>query len=116
MPALSATLTARFELPQEAPPQALARWRAERPSWLAAHYVEVDESYKTITWEWSHTPFSMKLVGGGAFGGHEVFRLTAVFDDDGDGGTHVTVNGTAEEQTREAIRAAADSFVVGGVV
>jgi hypothetical protein len=108
-------LTARFSAP-EPPAQALARWRSARPDWLPSQYREVEDSYESVTWEWRHTGGLMKLVGGGFFGGQEVYRLTALFTDDGAGGSRITVNGRADESTREAIRAAAESYVDGGIV
>jgi hypothetical protein len=109
-------LTARFAAPGEPPMQALARWRSSRPEWLPAAYREIEDSYKSVTWEWRHTGALMKLVGGGLFGGQEVYRITALFDDDGAGGSRITVNGQADEDTRAAIRAAAESYVEGGIV
>ena len=116
MSAISSGLTAHFSAPGEPPARALAQWRSERPSWLPSKYDEVEDSYKSVTWEFRHTPLSMKLVGGGFFGGRTVYRLTAMFDDDGRGGSKITVNGAADDETREAIRAAAEDFFEGGIV
>ena len=84
--AISAQLTARLTV-REPPAAALAGWRRQRPEWLADHYQQIDESYNSITWEWRHTPLSMKLVPfAGAMGATTVYRLTALFQDDGAGG------------------------------
>jgi hypothetical protein len=113
---LSNTITAKFSAPGEAPMQALARWRSTRPDWLPDHYKEIEDSYKSVTWEWRHTPMSMKLVGGGLFGGRSVYRITASFSDDGAGGSAITVNGQADDHTYKAIVEASDSYAAGGIV
>ncbi len=116
MGAISSGLTARFSAPNESPASALARWRSTRPAWLPDRYKEIEDSCKSVTWEWRHTGLMMKMVAGGPFGGRTVYRLTALFDDDGAGGTVVTVNGQADEKTRAAINAAADTVFEGEIV
>jgi hypothetical protein len=117
MGALTSTLTARFSAPGERPEAALERWRANPPEWLPDRYREIDRSYNSVTWEWRHTPLSMKLTLIGKWvGGQTVYRLTALFADDGHGGSAITVNGACDDRTHEAIRAAAEQVVEGGVV
>src|SRR5436305_13222145 len=98
MAGISNTITAKFSAPGEAPPQALARWRSDRPDWLPDEYKEIEDSYKSVTWEWRHTGLAMKLVGGGFFGGSEVYRITALFNDDGARGPAITVNGQVDDR------------------
>ena len=114
--ALSSGITAHFSAPGDPPSSALARWRATPPDWLPSRYGEVEDSYKSVTWEWRHTGLAMKLVGGAMFGGRTVYRITALFDDDGAGGSRITVNGQADEETRAAIAAAADTVFGGEIV
>jgi hypothetical protein len=117
MSAISSTLTARFSAPGEPPAASLARWRESPPAWLPECYKEIDRSYNSVTWEWRHTPLSMKLtVIGKWFGGETSYRLTALFLDDGAGGSKITVNGGCDDDTHAAIRAAAEQVVEGGVV
>jgi hypothetical protein len=112
---ISAQLTAHFSA-REPPALALATWRAQRPEWLPDHYKQIDESYNSITWEWRHTPLSMKLVPfGGAMGGKTVYRLTALFQDDGAGGSKVTINGSCDQATHKAIHAATADVQEGGL-
>jgi hypothetical protein len=114
---ISTTLTARFTAPSEPPEAALARWRAHRPEWLPDHYHEIDESYNSVTWEWRHTPLSMRLVPfAKMFGGQTAYRITALFEGDGRLGTRITVNGSCDDQTHAAIAAAAEEVIEGGVV
>jgi hypothetical protein len=49
-------------------------------------------------------------------GGQTVYRITALFSPDQSGGSLVTVNGTADHETRHAIDAAALGFEEGGLV
>ena len=59
----------------------------------------------------------MKLVTlGGLLGGASVYRITAIFEDDGTRGSLITVNGAADVKTRAAIAAAADHVFAGGLV
>jgi hypothetical protein len=112
---ISAQLTAHLSA-REPPAVALATWRAQRPEWLPDHYQQVDESYNSITWEWRHTPLSMKIVPfGGAMGGKTVYRLTALFQDDGAGGSKVTINGSCDQETHRAIHAVTADVQEGGV-
>jgi hypothetical protein len=112
---ISAELTAHLT-EREPPAAALATWRAQRPGWLSNHYQQIDESYNSITWEWRHTPLSMKLVPfGGAMGGRTVYRLTALFQDDGTGGSKITINGSCDQATHKAIHAAITDVQEGGV-
>src|SRR3954469_16922568 len=94
----------------------LASWRATPPPGLPSKYEEIEDSYKSVTWEWRHTPLSMKLVGGGFFGGRSVYRITALFEDDGRGHVTITVNGTADDETQKGIEAAAEQYFAGGIV
>src|SRR3954454_16058645 len=94
----------------------LASWRASPPPWLPSKFQEIEESYKSVTWEWRHTPLSMKLVGGGFFGGGRGYRITALFEDDGRGHVTITVNGEADEETQKAIQASAEQYFPGGIV
>jgi hypothetical protein len=112
---ISAQLTARFSA-RESPASALAKWRATHPDWLPDHYEQIDESYNSITWEWRHTPMSMKFVPfGAALGGRTVYRLTALFQADGAGGSRITVNGSCDQDTHRAIHAATTDLQEGGV-
>jgi hypothetical protein len=52
----------------------------------------------------------------GFFGAATCYRITALFESDGGFGSHITVNGQADEKTQDAIRAAAEHFVLGGFV
>jgi hypothetical protein len=114
---ISTTLTARFAAPSEAPDAALAHWQANRPGWLPDRYQEIDRSYNSVTWEWRHTPLSMRFVPfAKMFGGQTAYRITALFGDDGAGGSRITVNGSCDDTTHRAIAAAADEVVEGGVV
>jgi hypothetical protein len=114
---ISAQLTATFTAPNERPATALANWRSNRPEWLPDQYKEIDDSYNSVTWEWRHTPLSMKFVPGAKFfGGQTVYRLTALFDDDGRFGSKITVNGSCDPDTHQAIVAAADNVFDGGIV
>jgi hypothetical protein len=113
--AISAQLTAHVSV-GEPPLEALAAWRRQPPEWLSDHYQQVDESYDSITWEWRHTPLSMKLVPfAGAMGGRTVYRLTALFQDDGAGGSRVTINGSCDPDTHRAIHAATPDIQEGGL-
>jgi hypothetical protein len=114
--AISTNFTAQFK--DGAPPQqALAQWRADRPAWLPARYREIEDSYTSVTWQWRHVGAVMKLVSfGGLLGGQTVYRITAVFSPDQVGGSLVTVNGTADPETRHAIDVAAQGFEEGGLV
>jgi len=117
--AISTGLTARFTEPGERPQAARERWKKERPAWLPDHYRELEElaSYNSITWEWRHTQASMKLVlFSRFFGGQTVYRITALFEDDGRFGSIITVNGLADPKTRTAIQEAAEGYYAGGVV
>jgi hypothetical protein len=116
MPSITSTLSANFSAPGEPPASALRRWRETPPDWLPSRYREIDDSYNSVTWEWRHTQLAMKLVLGGLFGGATSYRLTSLFEDDGSGGSLVTLNGQADADTRAAIRAAADSYFEGGLV
>lgn len=116
MGALTTDLTAQFSVPGQQPNATLAKWRAKQPDWLDSSYKEINDSYNSVTWEMRHTQFLMKLVGGKFVGGSTVYRITALFDDDGFGGSRITVNGSADKRTRAAIKEAADSFVEGGLV
>ena len=117
MGSLSSSLTAQFSARGEPPGSALARWRATPPAWLPAHYGEIEDSYNSVTWEWRHKQLSMKLLPfSGVFGGATCYRITALFEDDGAGGSRVTVNGQADQKTQAAIGEAAESFLVGGTV
>jgi hypothetical protein len=114
---ISTSLTARFSAPTESPEAALARWRAHRPSWLPERYQEIDGAYNSVTWEWRHTPLSMRFVPfAKMFGGQTAYRLTAVFRPDDGIGCRITVNGSCDESTHRAIAAAAEQVVEGGVV
>jgi hypothetical protein len=114
--AISSNFTAQFK--DGAPPQqALAQWRANRPAWLPSRYREIEDSYNSVTWEWRHIGALMKLVTfGGILGGQTVYRITVLFTPDQFGGSQVTVNGTADLDTRHAIEAAAKGFEEGGLV
>jgi hypothetical protein len=117
MSAISSTLTASFSAPGEPPATALARWRKTPPDWLPGRYKEIQDSYNSVTWEWRHVLMSMKLVSlGGLLGGATVYRITAIFEDDGARGTLITVNGAADVKTRAAITKAADHVFAGGLV
>jgi hypothetical protein len=109
-------LTAQFSVAGQKPNTALARWRASRPEWLGSHFKEISDSYNSVTWEQRHTQLLMKLVGGSFFGGQTVDRLTALFEDNGHGGSTITVNGSADPKTRAAIRSAAEKYYEGGIV
>jgi hypothetical protein len=113
---LNSELTARFSAPGQQPSVALSRWRATPPDWLGKHFEEISDSFNSVTWEQRHTQLLMKIVGGGFFGGQTVDRLTAIFEDNGLGGSNITVNGSADVKTRQAIKAAAEQFVNGGIV
>jgi hypothetical protein len=108
MASITTTLTAVFQEPALAPAIALERWRSSPPQWLPNKYQEVDDSYNSVTWEWRRTGFLTP--------GATVYRLTALFDDDGSGGARVTVNGQADDKTRQAIAAAAVQVFDGGLV
>jgi hypothetical protein len=113
--AISAQLTAHFS-DLEPPAAVLQRWRDTRPTWLPDHYRQIDEAYNSITWERRHTPASMRLVSlGGMLGGKTVYRLTALFQDDGSGGTKITVNGSCDAHTHRAIHDAAADVQEGGL-
>ena len=114
--AISTNFTAQFK--DGAPPQkALAQWQADRPSWLPSRYRMIEDSYNSVTWEWSHVGALMKLVTlGGLLGGQTVYRITALFSPDQFGGSLVTVNGTADPETRRGIQAASLGFEEGGLV
>lgn len=114
--AISTNFTAQFK--DGAPPdRALAQWRANRPEWLPAKYQEIADSFNSVTWQWSHLGLMMKLVTfGGLLGGQSVYRITALFTPDAYGGSQVTVNGTADPETRRAIEQAAQGFEAGGLV
>jgi hypothetical protein len=93
----------------------IGAWRTSRPAWLPSHYREVEVSYNSVTWEWQHKQLAMKLLPfRGLFGGNTCYRITAFFESDGAFGSHVTVNGQADEKTQAAIAAAAESFQPGG--
>jgi hypothetical protein len=114
--AISTNFTAQFKV--GAPPdKALAQWRADRPPWLPSRYQIIEDSYNSLTWEWSHVGALMKIVTfGGLLGGQTVYRVTALFSADQLGGSLVTVNGTADPETRHGIQAAALGFEEGGLV
>lgn len=113
--ALSTIFTAYFDIP-EPPDKGLAKWRAGHPDWLPARYKEIEDSYNSVTWEWRHLQGIMALVTfGGLLGGATVYRVTALFEPNAYGGSHVTVNGTADVDTRQAIARAAKEFDVGGL-
>jgi hypothetical protein len=117
MPSISSSLTARFSARTEPPASALARWRKTPPDWLPSRYVEVDDSYNSVTWEWRQQQAMMRLVTlNGLLGGVTCYRLTALFEDDGSGGSRITLDGQADRATRAAIVAAADSVFEGGLV
>ena len=117
MGSLSSILTAQFNEPRDQPATALARWRANRPSWLPSHYREIEDSYNSVTWEWRHIQWLMRVIPfAGFFGAATCYRITALFESDGGFGSHITVNGQADEKTLEAIRAAAEHFALGGTV
>ena len=114
---ISTTLTARFTAPGEEPAAALARWCANRPEWLPDQYREVERSFNSVTWEWRHRSISLKLTLVGRLrGGQTAHRITAVFHDDGAGGSRITVNGSCDARTYRTITAAAQETVEGGVV
>ena len=108
MASITSTLTAVFHEPALAPSIALGRWRNSPPQWLPRKYQEVDDSYNSVTWEWRHTGFLSP--------GATVYRVTALFDDDGSGGSRITVNGQADQKTRQAMAAAAVQVFDGGLV
>jgi hypothetical protein len=111
---ISAQLTAHLSV-SEPPAAGLASWKAQNPPWLPDHYHMVDESYDSLTWEWRHTPLMMKFVPfGAAAGGQTVYRLTALFQDDGAGGSKVTLNGSCDADTHRAIHAATADVQEGG--
>jgi hypothetical protein len=115
--ATSSALTARFSVAGEPPATALAKWRTTRPAWLPGRYEEIEDSFDSVTWQWRHKQAAMKLIPfSGFFGGATVYRITALFQDDGAGGSRITVNGEADPDTRAAIGAAAESVFEGGIV
>jgi hypothetical protein len=114
---ISSALTARFSAAGEPPAAALAKWRANRPGWLPDRYEEIEDSFESVTWQWRHEQLAMKLIPfSGFFGGATSYRITALFQDDGAGGSRITVNGEADSDTRAAIGAAAESVAEGGIV
>jgi hypothetical protein len=114
--AISTNFTAQFK-DGASPQKALAQWRANRPPWLPNRYQIIEDSYNSVTWQWSHVSFLMKIVTfGGLLGGQTVYRVTALFSPDQFGGSLVTVNGTADPETRRAIEAASTGFEPGGLV
>lgn len=68
----------------------------------------------SVTWEWQHTPLAMKLVGRFR-AAHSARRITALFHDDGAGGSQIIVNGSCDAHTYQAITAAAQETVEHGV-
>ena len=115
--ATSSALTARFSAPGQPPAVALAAWRTTRPDWLPDRYEELEDSFNSVTWQWRHKQLAMKIIPfSGFFGGATSYRITALFQDDGAGGSKVTVNGEADPDTRAAISAAAESAFEGGIV
>jgi hypothetical protein len=116
MGTINSELTAQFSAPGQQPTVALSKWRANRPDWLGPHFTEISDSFNSVTWEQRHTQLLMKIVGGGFFGGRTVDRLTALFEDNGAGGSLITVNGSADPKTRQAIKVAAETYVEGGIV
>jgi len=117
MGTFSNMITATFSSPSEQPAAALAHWRATPPAWLPSQYREIDDSYNSVTWEWRHTQWGMKLVSlNGLLGGATSYRITALFESDGGFGSRITVNGAPDDKTQAAIEAAAQSFLVGGAI
>ena len=115
MATYSNAFTAHFSAPHDPPAAVLAQWRATRPTWLPSRYSEIDDSYNSVTWQYSHTQLLMKLVTfGGLLGGSTVYRITALFEEDGASGSAITVNGQADKYTLGAIKEAAEVYVPGG--
>jgi hypothetical protein len=107
----SNSLSARLRAPGENPARALARWRRSPPPWLSASYVEIDATEHSVAWEHRHTRLLMKLVSfEGLLVGVTPYRLTALFAQDGEGGSQITVEGDADELVRAGIEAAAEEF------
>jgi hypothetical protein len=117
MGTLSNMITAQFSSPSEQPAAALAHWRATPPAWLPGDYREIDDSYNSVTWEWRHTQWIMKLVTlNGLLGGTTCYRITALFESDGGFGSRITVDGNPDDKTQAAIESAATSYQVGGTI
>ena len=117
MGTLSNMITAQFSSSNEQPDAALAHWRATPPEWLPKQYREVEDSYNSVTWEWRHTQWIMKLVTlNGLLGGATCNRITVLFQSDGGFGSKITVDGNPDDKTQAAIEAAAKSYQVGGTI
>lgn len=117
MCALSSNLTAHFSEPREQPNAAMAHWRTTRPAWLPAHYKEIDTSYNSVTWEWRHVGWPMRIIPfAGFLSGATCYRITALFESDGGFGSSITVNGQADLKTQDAISSAAQQYEPGGAI
>jgi hypothetical protein len=106
-------LNLQFDV-QDSPDRVMAAWRAGPPAALQEGNFELmDESYNSLTWRNTYTDAPgkiMNVVSLGLMKGfmESNFTLTARFDAGEQGGTRVTMLGTAHPRTRDALLAFAE--------
>lgn len=101
---------------QQPPDAAIQSWRTSPPPAVRDGKFEVvDESYNSLTYETRFYDTPMKILFWATLGFawllsrivpmHSIWKFTARFDPEGDGGQHtkVTILGQASEKTRAAL-------------